>query len=192
MSGSIGKQHFFGGDLLIAMPDMADPRFKKCVILLIVHSENDAMGVVVNKPAGQVQIHELTQDEDEQSASAPQSIPVHYGGPVEHERAIIVHSPDCREYESMRRVNEHFCVTTTPDILEDFSRGSGPSSRLFVLGYAGWRSGQLEDELQRNAWLVCRGDPELVFDIEPDRKWEAAIKSLGINPSMLSSGGGTA
>ena len=190
--GQDAGQRYFGGDLLIAMPDMADPRFKKCVILLIVHSENDAMGVVVNKPAGQVQIHELTSGGESISTGEPHSIPVHYGGPVEHERAIILHSPDCQDYESTRVVNEHFCVTTTPDILEDFSKGSGPASSLFVLGYAGWSAGQLEDELQRNAWLVCRGDPELVFDVHPDQKWEAAVKSLGISPSMLSSGGGTA
>ena len=120
--GQNAGHRYFGGDLLIAMPDMADPRFKKCVILLIVHSENDAMGVVVNKPAGQVQIHELTSGGESISTAEPHSIPVHYGGPVEHERAIILHSPDCRDYESTRVVNEHFCVTTTPDILEDFSK----------------------------------------------------------------------
>ncbi len=181
---------YLDGRLLVAMPDMMDPRFSKSVILMIFHTAEGAMGVVVNKPAGQVQVSEILRSEGQ--APDSESIPVYFGGPVDHERAIIVHSRDCEEYASTKFINEHFGVTTTPDILEDFSKGEGPSSSLLVLGYAGWAAGQLESELEHNSWLTCDGNPELVFEIDADMKWEAAIKSLGISPSMLSSLGGSA
>ena len=182
---------YLDGHLLVAMPDMMDPRFSKSVILMIFHTAEGAMGVVVNKPAGHVQVSEILKSGKGVPVESD-PIPIHFGGPVDHERAIIIHSRDCREYTSTKFINEHFGVTTTPDILADFSKGEGPSSSLLVLGYAGWAAGQLESELEQNSWLTCDGNPELVFNTDADVKWEAAIKSLGISPSMLSSLGGSA
>ena len=182
---------YLRGSLLISMPDMADPRFAKCVILLIFHSKAGAMGVVVNKPAGQILLSDMVAGAAADN-DIEKSIPVHFGGPVENERAIIIHSRDCSDYSSTQFVNDDFGVTTTPDILDDFLKGQGPSSRLLVLGYAGWSAGQLETEIQMNSWLTCKGDPDLVFNIAAEKKWNAAVKSLGISPSMLSSGGGSA
>ena len=185
------EPEYLKGSLLIAMPDMQDSRFANSVILMIYHSEENAMGVVINKVAGHMQVGAIS-GEGEGVVTESDPMPVHYGGPVENERAIIVHSGDCREYASTQTINEKFSITTTPDILEDLSKGEGPSSLLLALGYAGWHAGQLESELQRNSWLICDGDPELVFDTADEDKWEAAIKSLGIKPSMLAMAGGTA
>ena len=186
------KSEYLIGQLLVAMPDIGDPRFAKSVILLCFHSDEGAMGVVLNKPAGKVKISDIMQNDDKEAKEEFDTIPIHFGGPVEQYRAIFVHSCDCDEYSSTKFVSEKFGLTTTPDILEDFSRGKGPKSSKLLLGYAGWSPGQLEDEIQKNAWLVCDSDPEIVFGTGSVELWNAAVKSLGISPSMLSSVGGRA
>ena len=182
---------YFAGKILIAMPDMTDPRFSKCIILMIFHSDAGAMGIVVNKPAGHIEISEFV-NEGERKETQLETIPIHFGGPMDHSRAFIIHSVDCRQYSSTRQVSDHFGITMTPDILEELSNGEGPASSLFAFGYAGWAPGQLESELQHNVWLICDGDPDLVFNVEPNERWDAAIKSLGFSPAHLSAGGGSA
>lgn len=186
------ESEFLDGRLLVAMPDMPDPHFMKTVILLVFHSDAGAMGVIVNRPAGQVRISEFVKGE-ESMETLHEAMPIHFGGPVDRTKAlIIIHSTDCRKYSSTHFLNDDLGITSTPDILEDISGGTGPSSTLFVFGYAGWAPGQLEHELQQNSWLVCDSTPELVFEVEASERWDAAIKSLGISPSHLSAGGGTA
>ncbi len=189
--GKDSGQGYLSGKLLIAMPDMRDLRFKKSIVLMVEHSDENAMGVVVNKVAGHMQIGSAP-NEGGKIVVESEPVPVHFGGPVEHERAIILHSGDSREYRSTKIINDDFRITMTPDILEDFSRGEGPSRMILALGYAGWGPGQLESELQENAWLICDGDPIVVFDTDDDQKWEAALKSMGINPGMLAAVGGSA
>ncbi|MCY4461153.1 MAG: YqgE/AlgH family protein [Albidovulum sp.] len=186
------KSEFLIGQLLVAMPDIGDPRFAKSVILLCFHSEEGAMGVVLNKPAGQVKLSDILQKSEKESVEEFDSITIHFGGPVEQYRAIFVHSSDCGEYSSTKFVSDELGITTTPDILEDFSRGKGPKSSKLLLGYAGWSPGQLENEIQQNSWLVCEGNPDIVFGTGSVELWNAAVKSLGIAPSMLSSVGGRA
>ncbi len=185
----VESSDYLSGQLLVAMPDMMDSRFDRCVILLIYHSDENAMGVVINQTAGQMHVGAFAEDGSEVCSSA---VPVHYGGPVDDERAIIVHTGDCKKYMSTKVINDEFSVTTTPDILEDMTQGEGPSSALLALGYAGWFGGQLEAEIKRNTWLICKANPKLVFETADDKKWEAALRSLGINPGMLSPGGGSA
>ena len=182
---------YLAGKLLIAMPGMSDPRFAKSVDLMLDHDEWKATGVVINKPAGFMQLGPDRPSEGEQPPETEQ-IPVHYGGPIDKKVAIIVHSSDRADYESTLQVNDDLCVTSTPHILEDIWAGTGPQCRLFVLGYASWGPGQLEGELQQNAWLVGKGSLELVFKTNASEKWMAAIQALGINPSKLSSIGGIA
>ncbi|MCY4542552.1 MAG: YqgE/AlgH family protein [Rhodobacteraceae bacterium] len=182
---------YLAGKLLIAMPGMRDPRFAKSVVLMLDHDESRATGVVINKPAGFMQLGLDRPGEGEQPPETEQ-IPVHYGGPIDKKVAIIVHSSDRDDYESTLRVNDDLCVTSTPHILEDIWAGTGPQCRLFVLGYAGWGPGQLEGELQENSWLVGNGSLELVFKTSASDKWNAAIQALGINPSKLSTTGGIA
>ncbi len=182
---------YLSGKLLIAMPGMSDPRFAKSVVLMLDHDESRATGVVINKPAGFMQFGSEHVVEGEGPPDSEQ-IPVYYGGPIDKEVAIIVHSSDRADYESTMKVTDDLCVTSTPHILEDIWVGNGPLSRLFVLGYAGWGAGQLEGELQQNAWLVGNGSPKLVFDTKASEKWSAAVQSLGINPNKLSSAGGNA
>ena len=180
------------GKLLIAMPAMRDPRFERSVIFMCAHSDEGAMGLVVNKPAPDLEFKDLleqlniTPDKD-----APQ-IRVHVGGPVEHGRGFVLHSADYQASDATLRVNDRFGMTATLEILEDISHGNGPEKCLLALGYAGWGPGQLESELQANGWLTADASPDLVFGDHDGDKWEAALASLGISPSFLSGSGGTA
>lgn len=180
------------GKLLIAMPEMADPRFTHAVIFLCAHSEEGAMGLIVNKPTNDVRLSDLLDQLDIARDAEARDLPVHFGGPVEHGRGFVLHGYGYHSAISTLDVNDDFAMTATLDILEDLAQGRGPGHALIALGYAGWGPGQLESEIAQNAWLICDADPELVF-ATPDRmKWEAALGKLGINPLTLSGAAGRA
>lgn len=180
------------GQLLIAMPGMGDPRFEKSVVFLCAHSDDGAMGLIVNKPAPELSFSDLLEQLDISPGDKGRAIRVHIGGPVETGRGFVLHSADYACNDSTLRVDGRFGMTATLDILEDISQGHGPSACLLALGYAGWGPGQLESELARNGWLICPASPQVVFATSDARKWAAALNSMGISPSLLSSEGGRA
>ena len=180
------------GKLLIAMPGMGDPRFERSVIFLCAHSEDGAMGLIVNKPAPEVRFSSLLEQLKITPSNPAQDIRVHFGGPVEHGRGFVLHSGDYASTGSTLRVDDRFGMTATLDILEDIARGTGPASSMLALGYSGWGPGQLEDEIRQNGWLTADASPELVFSSEDGKKWERALKALGIDPLLLSAAAGRA
>lgn len=180
------------GKLLVAMPSMGDPRFAHSVIYICAHSPEGAMGLIVNKPAPDLDFTELLKQLGITAERPIEGVKVHFGGPVEHGRGFVLHSRDYASGEGTLAVDDNIGMTATLDILEDISLGVGPKSCLLALGYAGWGPGQLEDEIRNNGWLVCDADPEIVFDMDDARKWEAALARLGIDPRMLSGAGGRA
>lgn len=180
------------GQMLIAMPGMGDPRFDKAVIYMCAHSEEGAMGLIVNKPAAEVRFEDLLDQLDIPKAQDAEEIRVMFGGPVEHGRGFVLHSTDYEANESTLSVSDDVGMTATLDILEDIARGEGPSRSLLALGYSGWGPGQLEGELAANGWLTCNASPELVFETSADDKWIAALGTLGIDPLLLSAEGGRA
>lgn len=181
------------GQYLIAMPDMGDPRFDRAVIYLCAHSSDGAMGLILNKPAPELPLRGLLEQIGITPTDAMPEMPVHFGGPVENGRGFVLHSRDYQTgNDTTLEVAEHVGMTATMDILEDIAQGKGPDHCLLALGYAGWGPGQLERELQENGWLTTPGPDTLIFAPEPDRKWEAALAVMGINPLMLSSTGGSA
>jgi len=184
--------HHLEGKLLIAMPSMGDMRFERSVIFLCAHSDEGAMGLIVNKPAPDLRFTDLLEQLDITPNDTAREIRVHFGGPVEHGRGFVLHSPDYATEETTLDVAGGFGMTATLDILEDISNGDGPDSCLLALGYAGWGPGQLEDEIQANGWLTCDASYDLVFSQGDHDKWRAALGSLGIAPSHLSSFGGSA
>ena len=192
VSGSTAPPpYYLAGKLLISMPALRDPHFENSVILMLDHDANKALGVVLNKPAGFIQFGKQL-GEGKTEVWDNLQVPVYFGGPVDSEVAMILHTCDITDYDSSQVINEHFCVTSSLNILEDISKGEGPEKRLFSLGYASWGPSQLERELKNNYWLVGEGTGELVFNTNAKDMWTAAIKSLGIDPSLLSSKGGTA
>jgi len=179
------------GKLLVAMPSMGDPRFARSVIFLCVHNGSEAMGLIVNRRAPGPTLPALLR-QLKIPASDPPALPVRIGGPVEHTRGFVLHSPDYSAGAATRRIPGGFALTATLDVLEDLARGAGPARALLALGYAGWGPGQLEDELRQNAWLTCDAGPELVFSEDDDGKWARALRSIGIDPVLLSGSAGHA
>ncbi|WP_300513283.1 YqgE/AlgH family protein [Aliiroseovarius sp.] len=180
------------GQLLIAMPGMGDPRFEKSVVFLCAHSAEGAMGLIVNKPTPDLALDDLLDQLDIDKGAGSRDVGVFFGGPVETGRGFVLHSRDYHGSPSTLQVDEAFSMTATRDILEDIARGLGPAQSLAALGYAGWAPGQLEGELQQNAWLTVDADEMIVFSADIGGKWSAALAKLGIDPLLLSAEGGRA
>ncbi|WP_051645025.1 YqgE/AlgH family protein [Labrenzia sp. DG1229] len=188
------------GQFLIAMPSMADSRFEHSVIYLCSHSDQGAMGLVVNQVARHLSLEELLiqldiLNDDESAIRLPDSVRgmnVHKGGPVEVERGFVLHSDDFMLNQSTLTIDNGICLTATLEILRALAQGDGPEQAILALGYAGWAPGQLENEIQANGWLTAPADPEILFDTDFDAKWRRALTSMGIDPAMLYSDAGHA
>jgi len=180
------------GKLLIAMPDMGDPHFDRSVIYMCAHSEEGAIGLIVNKPQPKLKFVKLLQKLEIDVEGAVHDARVHYGGPVDGVRGFVLHTDDYHTEGGTIDVADHICMTATMDVLHDIARGKGPQTALLVLGYAGWGAGQLEGEIVQNSWLTCDVDAGIVFGTDNDAKWTAALATLGISPELLSSTAGHA
>ncbi len=191
MSANITSNEL-SGQLLIAMPSMGDPRFDHAVVLICAHSDDGALGIIVNKKMPELMLDDLLEQLNIETSPASRDVAIHFGGPVEGGRGFVLHSTDYPGNPSTLKVDESFGLTATKDVLEDIARGSGPRAALTVLGYAGWGPGQLESELQQNAWLTVSADEAIVFNPDDRSKWAGALKKLGIEPLMLSAEGGRA
>jgi putative transcriptional regulator len=183
---------FLKGQLLVAMPAMQDPRFERSVIYMCAHSRDGAMGLVINKPAPNITFTELMDQLGIETGGGFQDIRVHFGGPVETSRGFVLHSSDYHLEEATLRVTPEIGLTATVDILRALVGGTGPRHSILALGYAGWGSGQLEDELQANGWLHCPADEDLLFGVGMDDKWTASMRRIGIDPAKLSHQAGRA
>ena len=173
------------GQLLIAMPGMRDERFAKSVIYMCAHTEEGAMGLVLNQRLDSLTFAELINQLELDEKHLSKDVPVHFGGPVESGRGFVLHTSDYQQDATLEVVNG-VALTATVDILKAIAQGKGPQKSLLALGYAGWGPGQLDMEIRANGWLQVPSDSEIIFDIEPDTKWERAIQRLGIDPRMLS------
>jgi putative transcriptional regulator len=180
------------GQLLVAMPQMQDPRFARSVVYLCAHSEDaGAMGLVINKTIDALTVDELCAHLNIEPPRRDSPRPVHFGGPVDPGRGFVLHSADYRE-EATLDIGDAFAMTATLDILRAIGKGEGPRQSLLALGYAGWAPGQLDAEIQANGWLSVAADAGLVFDEAQDSKWQRALAKLGVSPSSLSTDSGHA
>lgn len=173
------------------MPGMEDPNFMRGVTLLCQHNEEGALGITVNRESEYVLEDVLEQLGLECDDERIAGLPVYVGGPVHPERGFVLHSDD-RSWEATVDVGEGICVTTSRDVLEAIAHGEGPRKFLVALGYAGWESGQLEDEMRDNAWLNVMATAEIIFDLPVDQRWEGAVARLGIDVANLQPAGGHA
>ena len=191
----VDQPGFLGGQFLLAMPGMNDPRFEKAVILLAGHSERGALGFVVNQPA------DLTMSEmyekvgidadDVTSERSDETTSVMRGGPVESSRGFVLHSNDYVSSSTMK-LNDTVSLTTTLDILKAMAMGVGPERAMLTIGYAAWDEGQLENELLENVWLTTTADIDLMFDVPADERYAAAFRDMGVPLEALSGVAGTA
>ncbi|NBX66846.1 MAG: DUF179 domain-containing protein [Proteobacteria bacterium] len=182
---------WLGGKLLIAGPDMSDPRFRKSVVFLCAHDAGGAMGIVINHELPDVPLSLLLTQLSMKPADGFADFPVLQGGPVETARGLLLHSGDFCKSESIR-IDASFIVTGTIEALREIVSGTGPADKLFALGYAGWGPDQLEGEIAQNAWHVVDADPDLVFHTPAALKWEKALKKLGVDPAFLATTAGRA
>jgi putative transcriptional regulator len=179
---------------LIAMPGMGDDTFSGAVIYLCEHTEQGALGLVINKPID-IKLKRLFEKVElplEIESLAEQ--PVFFGGPVQTERGFVLHdrNPDAMPYSSTLSIPGGLEMTTSKDVLEALSNGHGPKRLLVTLGYTGWAAGQLEDELGRNGWLTVDASPEIIFDTPIEQRYGRAVSLLGFDPAMLSQQAGHA
>lgn len=184
---------YLGGQLLIAMPHMTDPRFAHSVVYLCAHSADGAMGLVVNKLVDSISFTDLLKQMEFKFSGEgiDERVQVHFGGPVESARGFVLHTPDYESGATMR-VADGFAVTATVDVLRSIADGAGPARAIFALGYAGWAPGQLDNEMQNNGWLHVGADAELVFGRDHDDKWRRAVAKVGVDPALLSGEAGHA
>ncbi len=182
------------GQILIAMPGMTDPRFERSVVLLCAHSEEGAMGLIVNKPLEDLSFSGLLDHLNIPRAPSGRDIRVHFGGPVERGRGFVLHSSDWERggAEGTMQVPGGLEMTATINVLEALAAGGGPGKALLALGYSGWGPGQLEAEIARNDWLTCDAPEGLVFGPDDRVKWSAALRGMGIDPLTLSAAAGRA
>lgn len=182
---------FLDNQFLIAMPGMRDDRFARSVIFICAHSDEGAMGLIINQaqqmqfPDLLVQLGIMKEQEAIRLPDDAKNFVVRNGGPVDRSRGFVLHSCDYR-VESSLPVSDDICLTATIDILRAISSGRGPRHALMALGYSGWGAGQLENEIAENGWLTCPVTPELLFDADIDRKYDRIMASIGIDLAHLS------
>ena len=185
------RRGYLDDQFLIAMPGMKDERFARSVIYICAHSEEGAMGLIINQvqqmlfPDLMVQLGILDEKQAIRLPPGARDLVIRHGGPVDRSRGFVLHSDDYM-VESSMPVSEEICLTATVDILRAISAGNGPRHALMALGYSGWGAGQLEHEIAENGWQTCPADMDLLFDPDIERKYDRILASIGVDPAHLS------
>jgi len=177
--------HFLTGQLLIAMPTMADPRFSQSVIYLCAHTPEGAMGLVLNRPIVKPTFDELLKQLQVEPLPPVRQIKLCAGGPVGNARGFVLHTSDWTGEGSLK-VDDSMALTASLDVLKVIAEGGGPRECVLALGYAGWGPGQLDKEFQENTWLSAPADETLLFDGDHETKWRRAMAKLHVDPALLS------
>jgi putative transcriptional regulator len=194
---SAPKRGFLDDQFLIAMPGMKDDRFARAVIYVCAHSDEGAMGLIINQsqqlmfPDLLVQLGVLDETEAIRLPPPARDFVVRNGGPVDRSRGFVLHTDDYK-VESSLPISDDVCLTATVDILRAISLGRGPRKALMMLGYAGWGAGQLESEIAANGWLTCPAQSEILFDSDIDGKYNRVLASMGVHLAHLSQQAGHA
>jgi putative transcriptional regulator len=196
---NLSSPSYLNGQLLVAMPTMTDRRFRKSVIYICSHSEEGAMGLIVNQRSNDVSLADLLSqlglsDDGKQLAAIDGFLEqgVLNGGPVSTERGFVLHTSDYFVDNSTLAISDGICLTATIDILKAMAIGQGPRRSVLALGYSGWAAGQLEAEISANGWLNCPADRDLIFDTDHELKYVRALSKIGVDLSHLISEAGHA
>lgn len=178
---------------LIAMPELRDPNFNRTVTLICQHDENGALGVVINRPLDHLTLKDVFDQLDLSTLTSESTAksPIYYGGPVQQELGLVLHE-GVGDWGSTLVIGDNLGLTSSRDVLESLSRSDGPGHSLMTLGYAGWGKGQLEQEMQENAWLSVEADCEILFSVPAQQRWTAAASKIGIDMNQLAPGVGHA
>jgi len=171
------RHHF-----LVASPYLADPRFHGSVIYLCEHSDEGALGLMINQPLD-IHLGEILEQLDMHGGEL--DLPVFSGGPVEPERGFVLHPPGT-SWQNTAEVTDDVLLTTSRDVLAGIGQNRGPEEFLVALGYAGWSEGQLEEELNSNSWLTCPATTDILFRTPWEDRYKAVLKLIGIDLNQLS------
>ncbi len=175
---------FYVGKLLLAMPGIGDLRFERSVTAMCSHDEQGALGIGIATQAVSINLHGLLDQFEIETDGVPNA-PIHVGGPVEPQRGFVLHSLDWGGQGTVD-VAGKWGLSASLDVLRVIGKPNGPSRWLVALGYAGWGAGQLEGEMLRHGWHIADGSDELLFNAQVEKRWDAAFRSTGIDPRLLS------
>jgi putative transcriptional regulator len=162
------------GQVLIASPKIADPRFQRTVILIVRHSKEGAVGIIINRPIGQHSIASLLAMLGENGSPVDGDVQIFAGGPVQPEALFVIHTTDYTRSETIP-INGRVAVTSSIQVFHDIGKNNGPRKTLIAFGYAGWGPSQLEAELARNDWFTAAADAELIFEEGREQVWDSAM-----------------
>jgi len=181
----MSESTYLTDQFLIAMPGLKDPTFFQSVTYICEHNEHGAMGIIINQSVrmtvGQL-VNSLGLECDNSAVMLQQ---IFRGGPVDTDCGFVLHSP-VKQWESSITVSEHIELSSSSELVDTLASGHGPDKFIIALGYAGWAAGQLEHELATNTWLNCPADPNIIFNTDPEHRWNAAAKLMGVNFGTLS------
>lgn len=176
--------------LLIAMPGMSDPMFVNSITYICDHGADGAMGLVINRTMD-LHLRDVFEQMELNADAGKGDWPILAGGPVNTERGFVLH-PTGGEWQSTLQVTPEVALTASRDIIDALAAGSGPQSALFILGYAGWSAGQLEEEIKEDSWLIVPADLDLLFNTPIEQRWLAAAQRLGVDMNLMPTVGGHA
>jgi len=179
------------GQFLIAMPSMLDFNFAHTVTCLSEHSKDGALGIVINRVIPTLTAESIFKELKLEYTESTAATPIYIGGPVHENEIFILHGRPFT-WEGSIQISANLAMSNTMDLIRAIAKGEGPESYLIALGCAGWGPGQLEAELSQNAWLTCPAISEILFECAIDERWGAAVKTLGIDPVLLSDTAGHA
>jgi len=168
------------GQLLVATPEMSDPRFARSVVFILRHDIEGAMGLIINRQIGSGPLSKFLEGLGVEDTQAQGDITLYYGGPLEPYLTLMLHSSDYAITDTLT-INGIAAMSGGVEVLRAVSEGKGPNKYIFTLGYAGWGSGQLEHELKGNSWVVVPADEAILFDGDVAGKWERAYSRRKIN-----------
>jgi putative transcriptional regulator len=166
------------GQLLVASPQLTEAVFSHTVILIVEHSDQGALGIVINQPFEERTIASLLKDFGKEDNSVQGKVQVFAGGPMEPGVGFIVHSLDYHRAET-QAIDSNIAMTASIEVLRDMGHGKGPKKSLVAFGYAGWGPGQLEVELARHDWVTIPEEPALLFDDDRKKVWDDAMARMG-------------
>jgi putative transcriptional regulator len=174
------RDESLAGQLLVATPEMNDPRFRQTVILMVQHDPKGALGIAINRPVKELPIRQLLDTLHLDSRGSEGSVRLFAGGPVQTQVGFIIHSAEYRRSGTVD-IDGRVAMTRDPEVLRDIGRHRGPQQSLIAFGYAGWGPGQLEGELAIGGWFTVPEEPGLVFDIDREKLWDEATKRRTIS-----------
>lgn len=176
VSPSAVEEDSLKGTFLVATSQMRDPRFERTVILIIDDSEDGTMGLIVNKPAGRIDLRTVFPRLQDPPDPGDAEATIYFGGPVELAMPFILHSTD-RTIDSSRTIIPGVALSVDPELLKQIVRGEGPADVLFIFGYSGWSTGQLNGEIAEGAWYTVEASRTQIFAVDPEKTWEKIMET---------------